>query len=277
MQALVAAGYTVFAVGFPHKQGDQYDWAEVIGDASQVIRARTGTSQIDLIGWSLGAFAARLYASGLRQGWGTPYASDVRRLILVGNPNTGFDYLFRHGWWHSFMVFPECGVALNEPSPDTDTICYGVPAHHPELTVYATNNGDYYPGQRQMLARLDGQHALPLTDQDWYTTYNGGQGFSTKSYGIDVAIEQGSLVAPILAAGLPASVATYLLCGDSPTIPVIHNEHTGPSDGVVFLDGCLNHTGVANLAESRVVTGLNHLELGWAPAAMAVILGWLGG
>src|SRR5262249_50983973 len=112
-------------------------------------------------------------------------------------------------------------------------------------------------------------------EQDWYTTYYGGQGFYTNGTGIDYAISQGSLVSTIRSAGVPGSLPTYLLCGDTNDIPTIHNEHTGPSDGVVFIASCTDTTGIANSAGTRIVSGLNHLKLGWATSAMAQVETWL--
>lgn len=275
MQYLSGRGYKVFAINFPHKQGDNYYWAEQIYDAIQVIKARTGASKVDLIGWSKGAFAARMYASSVRKSWATAYAGDVRRLVLIGNPNGGFDYIFRHGWSHDVSIFSECGGTVNAPSPHTDMVCLGFWRSHPELSIYTTASGNFYPGQKQMLARWDGVYPLPVAEQDWYTTYYGGTGFFTGGQGIDYAMSQGSLVSTIRSAGVPSTVPTYLLCGDTPSIPTIHNEHTGPSDGVVFISSCRDTTGIANVAGNVIVSGLNHLQLGWATPAMSQVEVWL--
>jgi hypothetical protein len=274
MQYLSSRGYKVFAINFPHKQGDNYYWAEQIYDAIQVVKTRTGASKVDLVGWSKGAFAARMYVSSVRKSWATAYAGDVRHLLLLGNPNGGFDYIFRHGWSHDFSIFTECGGSVNAPAPHTDMVCYGLWRHHPELSIYTTASGNFFPGQKQMLARWDSVYPLPVAEQDWYTTYYGGSGFYTSSSGIDYAIGQGSLVSTIRSAGVPASVATYLLCGDTNDIPTIHNEHTGPSDGVLFIASCNDSTGIAS-STGKVLPGLNHLKLGWATSAMAQTESWL--
>src|SRR5690554_5796632 len=107
-------------------------------------------------------------------------------------------------------------------------VCYGLWRSHPELSVFKTSAGDFFPGQRQMVARWDHKYPLPTLEQDWYTTYYGGLGFYTNGQGINAAINQGSLVSTILSAGTPSSVPVYLLCGGANDIPTIHNEHTGP-------------------------------------------------
>lgn len=215
-----------------------------------------------------------MYASSVRESWGTPYAGDVRKLVLLGNPNRGFDYIFRHGWSHDFSIFPECGGAVNAPAPHTEMTCYGFRRYHPELSIYDTASGDFYPGQRQMVARWDGIYPLPTYEQDWYTTYYGGQGYYTYGYGIDCVVAEGSLVDPILNAGIPATVPTYLLSGNLNNIPSIHNEHTGPSDGVVFIASSGSARGIGNLA-GRSTVYLNHLELGWGLSSKQQVADWL--
>jgi hypothetical protein len=271
MQHLDGSGYKVFAIGFPHRNGDGYYWAEQIHDAVTIIRQKTGAAQVDVVGWSKGAFNARMYVSSLRKPWGTAYAGDIRKLVLLGGPNKGFDWGYRHGWSHDVAIFPECGGSLNAPSPHTQMVCYGFWRNHPELSYEGTN----FPGSGQMLARWDGTYPLPTTEQDWYTTYYGGQGFYTAGQGIQWVIDRQSLVAPLLAAGTPASVPVDLLCGNTPDMAGLHNEHTGPSDGAVFIASCTAPDGIANRAATATLS-LNHLELGWASVAMTQVATWLG-
>ncbi|HWV84743.1 MAG TPA: hypothetical protein VNZ62_04800 [Capillimicrobium sp.] len=271
MQHLDGLGYKVFAIGFPHRNGDGYHWAEQIHDAITIIRAKTGAAKVDVVGWSKGAFNARMYASSLRKPWGTAYAGDIRKLILVGNPNKGFDWGYRHGWSHDFAIFPECGGSLNAPAPHSEMVCYGLWRVHPELSY----EGSAFPGAGQMLARWDGVYPLPVAEQDWYTTYYGGTGFFTYGRGIQWAIDRDSLVAPLLAAGTPASLPVHLLCGNAPTMAGLHNEHTGPSDGAVFVASCAAGDGIGDHAATATLA-LNHLQLGWAASARAQIASWLG-
>jgi hypothetical protein len=135
---------------------------------------------------------------------------------------------------------------------------------------------DCYPGQRQMLSRFDGTYGIDQTQQDWYTTYNGGQGCYTSGPGIQAAIDAGSLIGRIQQAGVPASVRTYLLAGGSASVAGIYNENCGPSDGVVFQSSALSTTGVGTVAGTALVSGANHLELGWYPAVEAQVASWLG-
>ncbi|MGG0812221.1 lipase [Paenibacillus alvei] len=274
MQQLVGKGYKVFAIGFGHKHGDNYYAAEQIHNAIRIIQNVTGASKVDVVAWSKGGFAARMYASSITKGGGTAYASDIRKLILVGSPNKGTDFIFRHGWFFNFGIIPECGGNANAPSPHTQMMCYGLWRNHPELSIYTTAQGNTFPGQKQMLAKWANTYALPVSEQDWYTTYYGGQGFFTMGDGIDIAIQQGSLVNKIISAGIPNTIATYLLSGNVNDIPNVHNEHTGPSDGIVFVNSASATDGIGRVA-GNVTLKLNHLKLVWSPQAMNVIEQWL--
>jgi pimeloyl-ACP methyl ester carboxylesterase len=213
MQYLSGRGYKVFAISLPHKQGDNLVATQLIYDAIQRIRTVTGAAQVDLVGWSMGAFSSRMYASSVKPSWGVSATDLVRKLILIGNPNAGYDYPFRHGYYIALSIYSECGVGLNEPSPNDGMTCFGVFYKHPELTIYTTSSGNFFPGQKQLLAKFDSVYPLPTSDQDYFTTYYGGTGFYSTSLGIDHAISQGSLVAQIRQAGVPASIKTYLLAG----------------------------------------------------------------
>lgn len=270
MQALTARGHQVYAIGFPHRNGDGYYWAEQIGDAVEVIRAKQGVDKVDVVGWSKGAFNARQYASSVKKDWGSPYSGHIGKLVLLGNPGLGFDWGYRHGWSHSSAVFPECGGKLNAPGPHTSMTCFFWRYQHPELSYQS----DAFPGSGQMLARWDQVYPLPTAEQDWYTTYYGGNGFYTAGKGIQYAIDRQSLVDPIVEAGTPVDLPVYLLCGTAPTMAGLHNEHTGPSDGAVFVLSCSSEEGIGHHADTALPL-LNHLELGWSPTATNRVAQWL--
>lgn len=274
-QYLAGTGHRVFAIGFAHKQGDNLLQAQAVGDAVALIRARLGVPQVDVVAWSKGEVAARAYVSSVRPSWGRAYAGDVRRLITLGGPNGGLDYVYAHGWSFDLASWPACGGTANAPSPHLYMTCYGTYTAQPCLGVLPTGGYDCYPGQRQLLARWDGRYGVDGSAQDWWTTYYGGQGFYTSGQGIQAAIDAGSLIAPLQQAGVPASVRTYLLAGGSADIPGVLNENRGPSDGIVFTASALDTTGIATIGGTRLLTGLNHLELAWAPEAESQVDNWL--
>ncbi|HZQ26785.1 MAG TPA: alpha/beta fold hydrolase, partial [Acidimicrobiales bacterium] len=139
MQTLSNDGFRVFAINFAHKQGDNYMHAQSVEDAIQVIRQRLGVTQVDVVGWSMGVMAARMYVSSVKPAWGQAYQGDVRRLVLIGGPNKGYDYPFAHGWAHDFSIWPECGGTVNAPSPHLHMTCFGSYIGHPELSIYTTS------------------------------------------------------------------------------------------------------------------------------------------
>lgn len=269
MQELTGRGYRVFSLGFPHKNGDGYFWAQQIANAIDIIKGRTGAAQVDVLGWSKGAFNARMYASSVTQAWGTSYRNDIRRLILLGSPNNGVDGSFRHGWTYTFTVYSECGGAIDGPVAHDWMVCFGVWWNHPEWTY----GSSFFPGSAQMLKRWDGVYSPATTEQDWWTTYYGGWGFYTHSNGIS-AYTGKSLVDTVRSAGVPASVRVHNLCGSANDIALLHNEHTGPSDGVVFIASCNDNTGILTPGGNTVLA-VNHLKLGWHSSAVSQIDAWL--
>ncbi|MGH3436116.1 MAG: esterase/lipase family protein [Sciscionella sp.] len=275
MQYLSGAGYKVYAITFPQIVGDNYDHAEQIYDAIQTIKTQSGSSVVDVVAWSMGTLAARLYAEGLHQSWGSAYDNDVRKLILMGGPNNGWDYTFRHGTYPAIATYPECGGSLIGGTAAIWQNCYGVLYTHPELTAYVTSSGDFFPGIRQMLSRWDTVYPLNPANPDGYITYNGGTGYYSQSYGINHAISQGSLIAPMRAGTVPANVSTYLLCGNSPTIPNWNNETDGPSDGTIFLASCSDTGGIATLGATATLN-IDHLQLPWAATSESQVKSWLG-
>ncbi|MCA1838701.1 MAG: alpha/beta hydrolase, partial [Actinobacteria bacterium] len=259
----------VFAIGFPHKNGDGYYWAEQIHDAIEVIKSRTGASTVDVVAWSKGGFNARMYASSVKASWGTAYANNIRKLVLMGTPNNGFDYPFRHGILPAVGVYSECGVGANGAVASDWLVCYGVWYNHPEWAY----GSSWYPGSKQMLKRWDGTYGLPTNEQDYYTTYYGGWGYASHSDGI-TAFTGGSLVDSVRTAGIPAAIRTYRICGNVNDIPNIHNEHTGTSDGLIFTSSCTSTTGIGNNAGGSTLA-INHSKLGWYSSSMSQVESWL--
>ncbi|MEZ4381946.1 MAG: hypothetical protein R3A79_11415 [Nannocystaceae bacterium] len=293
MQDLAARGYAVFAVTHPHSQGDNYFWSEQLYDAIQIIRDRTGADAVDLIGWSKGVMSARMYASSLTQDWGTAYAGDVRRLVLIGGPNLGFDYLFRYGTGHNSGIYADYGGKINSPGPHDELLILGQWKDRLEYGIYKSAAGDNWRGQLQMLAAWDDVYPLTASADNGLLTWPVGDSESTyygegeykglyaRGKGIDFAVEQGSVIQPMIDAGIPASVETYLLCGDinlddqEVMMKGIPNEIAGPSDGVVFIDSCAAEDGIGNLADTAILQDVNHLRLGWDATAVDQVDAWL--
>jgi hypothetical protein len=289
MQTLAAANIPVIAIAFPNKQGDNFMWAEQIHAAIRVVRELTCAAQVDVIAWSKGTVAARMYASSVTENWGTAYTHDIRKLILIGGPNLGMDYGFRYGSGNNGTVWPP-GMA-HGPTVHHEQVVGFQTIDYSEHAIYETVGPYHYRGQAQMLASWIDTFELTFTANsglgayatvDTLSTYYGEgmhQGIYARGLGIEYAVAQNSLIDEIVDAGIPASIQTYLLCGEvsdqADYIVGIPNEISGPSDGVVFVQSCAAPDGVGQIGEIAVLDGINHLELGWADLAQQSVLGWL--
>lgn len=269
MQTLVGDGFKVFAISLAHKNGDGYIEAEEIADAVAIVKTRTGAAKVDVVAWSKAASNARMYVSSVHQACGTAYRGDVRRLILLGGPNNGIDLSFRHGWNFSLVVYPGCGGKINGPTPHDQLVCYGVWQSGPEWTYGSA----YFPGSAQLLKRWDSVYPLPTGEQDWQTSYYGGTGFYSSGPGIASYLGR-SLIDTIRSHPTPSGVRVQNLCGSLPNIALLHNEHTGSSDGVVFIASCTDTTGITTDGGGALIA-VNHLGLGWSSATMSQVDAWL--
>lgn len=269
---LAERGRRVFAVTFAHRHGDNTLWAQNLNDAIARIREVTGATKVDVVAHSKGAVGARALASNVRYDWMTPYQGDIRHLVLLGAPLGGLDFTFRHSVI-AYGLFPEHDeTVFNAPIAWTRMLVMGLWQDSSDCSIY-TRYGDYFPGQAQMLARWDKTYPLPADEPDWYTTYNGGQGLVSTSEGIDKAIADGGHYMAMLAQHpLDAHLALAVGAGDRADIEQIHNEHTGPSDGVAFVKSTTATTdllkGGAKLLETKIMH-LNHMGLIVEPEAQA--------
>ena len=94
----------------------------------------------------------RVFAIGLshKQGDNRYWAEQIHDAIEIIRSRTGaatVDYPFRHGWSHDFSIFPECGGTVNAPAPHTSLVCFGIWRDHPELSIFTTGAGNFFPGQ----------------------------------------------------------------------------------------------------------------------------------
>lgn len=231
------ANRPVYAVTFAHPHGDVFQQAEIVADAIAVIKARTGSDQVDVVAHSKGGVAAFVYAAnGTGANWGdaayaskgTAYRGDIRRLVLIATPLMGVDTSYR--WTGPNLLQLDPAVAI---APTSWSTYYPYSTSNPYVTDDLTaqdfhpEDGDYFPGQRQLLARQD--HDLPgsLTwlggyslQPDWYTTYEGGYGYYSYSQGIDAAIEDGgNLIAKMASRGVEPGIEVFLLAGTNPLMP----------------------------------------------------------
>lgn len=246
--------FKVFAITFAHPHGDVYRQAEVVADAIARIKVVTGADEVDVIGHSKGGPPVMVYlASGAAVDWsdggtgtayqavGTRYRGDVRRALFLGSPLGGLDTSFRWPSGNAATVYagPDEAIA---PSPWDAWYPTGTTAwwYATDLAAvdFLPQEGDVFPGQRQLLARWDDVYALPgaqpwlgayAVQQDWWTTYEGGTGFYSTSDGIDAAIAAGGgLLDKVREAGADPDVELAVLAGSNPVM-IAHADDTPES------------------------------------------------
>ncbi|MCA9494996.1 MAG: hypothetical protein KC621_33945 [Myxococcales bacterium] len=274
----------VYALTFAHPHGDVFEQAEVVADAIEVIKQRTGAPQVDLIGHSKGGIAATIYASNLPgTAWGasayesvgTHYRGDVRRLVLIATPLAGVDTSYR---W--------TGLNLYSLDPDQALSVTSWDRYYPSTTAFPLvfdslvdqdmmpDGADYFPGQRQLLARqpysLAGQQpwlGLYAAQPDWLTTYEGGLGFLSRSDGIDAAKRAGgNVIEKLKQAGVDPSVEVFQLAGTNPLMPngdselAAQFESLGSFTDYPGLLASLTNHGVPVSADADEFSGLDN---GW--------------
>jgi triacylglycerol lipase len=254
---LSAAGVPVFAVTFAARYGDNLNQALALAAALQRVRQKTGADVVDVVAHSKGGLALLAYLTGMLDSRGVPYDGEVGQVLLLGVPVGGMDFSFRHpAFNYSSSVW-----GLELPSSWDQALLWGTWQDTWDDSIY----GGAYDGLLQALARWDEVHALSMTEQDWYTTYEGGTGFVSHSLGIDAAIEQGGgFMAELRSRSLPAGLPVGVLVGTSPYVGVTAWELTGPSDCLVFTESAgdtdwLESAGATVVAADELAA--NHWEL----------------
>lgn len=261
-QHLRERGHPTYAITFAHNQDDNFLQAEQIANAVAQIKKETGAEKIDLVAHSKGGVAARIYTSDVRKEGveSTPYQGDVRRLVLVGAPNRGVDYIFRHPSANFALLQNSDAPLLNAPVSWEKAGMFPL-FRDVSPNGYSNEKSDYFPGQDQLLSDLSKDYPLSVAEPDWATTYHGGVGFQSVSRGIRHYIEQGENLIERLNQNPPGKeVEVAVLAGNSPTVPGILNEYTGPSDGLVFVSSALGVPEGTNVVAKDVLP-LHHKAL----------------
>ena len=230
-------GRPAYALTFAHPHGDSFMQAEIVADAISRIRERTGAAQVDVVSHSKGGISTAIYLSNADgadwgddayEAAGTTYRGDVRRAVFIATPLGGIDSGYRWSAMNYASLTADYAI-----SPSSWSTYYPYTTAFPTVQTdlseqdFLPDDGDLFPGQRQLLARQD--YTLPgelpalgvyAVQQDWYTTYEGGYGYYSWSAGIDAAVAAGGdLVARLEAQGADPDVEIFLLAGDNPIMP----------------------------------------------------------
>jgi len=253
---LKAQGLQVFTLTFAHNQDDNWVQAQQLANAVARVRQLTGAAQVDLVAHSKGCIVATVYATPeFRQEWMTPYHDDVRRLLLVGGPNGGIDYFFRH-------PFEDQG-ASNWPM-------VWKRMDGKDCTAYQMGLDGYWPGQTQLVARWDQRY--PPQDK---VSYYGGSTDRFEADGIEAALEAGgNFMERLWETPLDSKVQVGLLAGNVADVPGFRNEKDGASDGIILLDSALRAPCQAHLSKKTVLP-CNHIQLILGSPAQAQIVEFL--
>ena len=238
--ALSRAGFHSYAMTFAHRHGDNFQQAEQVANVIEHVRGRHPGVLVDLVAYSKGGVATRVYLSNTPEAdWtgthdryeaqGTRYRGDVGRVIFLGAPHAGLDTAFR---WPSSNLFSVGEDPFDTPTSWTAYYPQGVafPLTRVDLTGRSLYAGGGFPGQGQLLADLSEMHTLPggnatlgayAVQQDYFTTWHGGIGFVSESLGIARAIEDaGDVIGRLQRTGVAPDVKLYLGAGGNPIMSV---------------------------------------------------------
>lgn len=264
-QALRDQGYRVYAVSYAHNQDDNRVWSQQLSNVIERVKTLEGTRQVDLVGHSKGGVPVRAYLSDFGDPWMTRYQGDVRRAVFVASPLGGIDYSFRHPSANYALYGSSDNPRLNAPISWDRMLAYGTWQDVSDVG-FGAEGPDFWPGQRQLLARWDGVYAPSAFEPDVRSTYEGGHGLLSASRGIDAFIEESDAFMPRLrATPIDPRVEVALLAGNRPNIEGIANERDGASDGLLFVRSALEAPRGANVVAQQVFP-LHHKAVVSEPA-----------
>jgi len=113
VQALEANNTCTYALTFGNFHGDNFNQAINLANAISRVKALTGRTKVNVVGWSKGVLSVDLYLANVAgwQDWGTKYfeqiaaeqakhvpafRNDVRTYVALSGPHLGIDLNFRH-------------------------------------------------------------------------------------------------------------------------------------------------------------------------------------
>ena len=265
VNSLGPKGYCIFAITFPHAFGNNFNQAIQLAAALEQARLIAGVEQMTVIAHSKGGIGAVTYVSGFGEKVGLEYQGDVDRLVLLGVPLGGMDFSFRHPNFN----YPVDLMNLSMPSAWDKILEWGTWKDIYDESIY----GGAFDGSLQLTAAFDEEFPLSALEQDWYTTYYGGQGLVSHSLGIAKAIEMSSnFMADFKQQVVTAEVEVFVASGGNPVMNGVPWETSGPSDGLVFQASAQSTGMFENVVETKHFLLLNHWDLVASPIAQDWVL-----
>lgn len=267
IHALSLAGRHVFALTFAHPHGDNLLQAIQLQNGIQRMKELCGSETVDLIAHSKGGIVAWTYLANRGSLWNAAYDDDVTRCFLLGSPNKGLDYPFRH-MSPNWMVQ---SFGISAPIACDSMFYLG---HYFDTMRYSIyKEGGAFPGSSQLLYRWDDKYPVHLGAQK---IYEGGQDLLFHSRGIDAAIQDGGdYMECLMKTPIAPDIEVHILAGNSPFIHGVCTEWDGESDGLVFVDSALSTEGLVvddHQVCRKTVLPLNHLQLLYHPLAHQWVL-----
>jgi len=298
MQYLSDRGYKVFAISFPHTQGNNLIHAELIADAIEVIKSRTGATQVDVIAHSKGNMAVTAYLSSLNNEWPdttwmTDYRGDVRKYVAIAAPFKGLDTMFRY-YTANLNVITE---NKNAPVAFYKAYIYYTYRNYYRWDMTDKYGGNYFEGQTQLLWNWVNDPISPIgfNSDSWtlmdgndtmYKLYHGGNSLYVSSEGIDAAIANNNgkngtshFIAKLNNKGIDSRVKIYNLYGTNQTMGYAFGwwpigEKAASSDGLVFVRSATYTEGITRRGAQLVAQQgypYNHLDI----ARERMALNWI--
>ncbi|WP_408956446.1 hypothetical protein [Natroniella sp. ANB-PHB2] len=286
-QYLSDRGHAVFAISFPHTQGNNLIQGQLIADAIDVIKSKTGADEVDIVAHSKGNVSSISYMSSLNQEWDDTswledYRGDVRRYIAVAGPLKGLDTMFRYYTGNTTVISEQ----ENAPVAFHDAYIYSLYRDYHRWDMSATYNDNFFQGQTQMLHNWveDDENPIGFNSEsntsDWNATrnalYYGGSSYYVTSDGIDAVIEnpQGEMgtsnfIEKMNNKGLAPDIDLYVLHGTRQAMdhffwyPI--GEKAASSDGLLFTASATYTDGLTRRGANLVdLTGKHYNHRGIA-------------
>ena len=294
MEYLSNQGFAVFAISFPHTQGNNLIQGQLIREAINVIKSRTGADKVDIVAHSKGNIASISYMSSMNNeynnmNWLTDYQGDVGKYVAIAAPFKGVDTMFRYYTANTSVIDQNsnCPVAFEDAY-----IYYSYRDYH-RWDMTDTYDKNYFQGQTQLLHNWveDPDHPIyfnseSATGTDWNATrnalYYGGSSYYVSSEGIDQAIADPSstsgtsyFIEKMNNRGINPYIDVHVLYGTKEAMTYMWwypiGEKADDSDSVVFVASATHTSGIARRGADIVAKKgmyLNHVELTREPEAM---------
>jgi hypothetical protein len=253
---LAEKGMDVFAITFAHSHGDNYLQMIQLSNALLRIQELTHCEKIDIITHSKGGVPVRMYLSNMGKDYDVPYKENVDKYIMLGTPNKGIDFSFRHSVPNWFIFTKN----MSAPLACDSLLVHGRYLDTTAQSIY--NDGGVFKGQQQILAKWDKRYPI-IGDK---TLYYGGQNIYLHSRGIDRAIKEGDyLIEKLQKNKLHQDISVFVLAGNNKMFRYfMSGENHGPSDGLVFVESVLEVEPMLKKSaqlKQKDVFFLNHSEL----------------